>query len=144
MHDCVIHVGLCCWIKQKKSQADYWYKQLSTLQRQTQATKILNQELAQYKLALQQVKQIEIERNASLHFFNQLAQLTPEGIVFTEVSRRGSLIALSGSTPSSNIFTQFMQHFARAQLVEIKTQTNSAQLKFQFQVMQDENPVQSI
>lgn len=76
---------------------------------------------------MQVIHDLQGSRATSVHIFDQLARTLPNGVHFTAVQRKGSLIAIEGAAESNNRVTHLMRQqdesdwLTAPNLIEIKT-----------------------
>lgn len=135
---CFLHLMLVHLIKNEKIRINDYLQKLAALSSQSQRIKKQDQEGGQYQMALQVLNHARANQAVTLEFFNKIMTQTPDEIVFSTISREESKIVITGKSQTMPALTQFITHFPKAQLLEINNVSDTTQIKFKFQVIQDE------
>jgi Tfp pilus assembly protein PilN len=134
----IIHLILSHLINNEKLKINDWQQQLVAITSQSQIVKKYNKECEFFRTTLQLMDQSRLNQTNMLSVFHKLISETPDEMVFVTALREGKNLIFTGNSQSMVILTDFLTHFPNAQLLEIKNLSDTTQLQFKFQVVENE------
>lgn len=137
----MVHAVINYYSGQEKIKIAKLQQDLFFLQGKTESLKKLNQECDSFHVALEKMKEIDIKQSACMEIFNKLGTATPSQIIFSDMMYQEGKFILFGLAPNSFFLNQLFKIFENAKIISIQNQPHSSQLKFQFQVSQNEKQV---
>lgn len=123
----LLHVVIATLIDYQRMRNHLLQKEITVLDNKISQIKSLKQTKKALLARMQIIEQLQMNRPQVVHLFDEIMQIIPEGMHFTEISRKGDVVTLRGFANSNTNVSSLMRRIDNSKwcgfpvLKEIKT-----------------------
>ncbi|GAB4393148.1 MAG: PilN domain-containing protein [Gammaproteobacteria bacterium] len=138
----LFHLIINNQFKLQQRKAAYLQKEIEILDKRIVEIQNLKQQKEALIARMQIVEELQANRPLTVHIFDELVKILPDGAFFDAISREESNLILHGRVDSNTNVSELMRHIADSRwltnplLTEIKTQKDDQKSTFKLQLLQ--------
>jgi type IV pilus assembly protein PilN len=124
----------------QQSRNDYLRAQIVEMNKKIKEIQELERVRANLLARMRVIEQLQANRTATVHFFDELVDTLPEGVSLTGLKQQGNQVVLDGIAESNGRISTYMKNldasrwFANPRLIVIKTSAKGRTRKADFQL----------
>lgn len=124
----------------QQSRNEYLRAQIAETDKKIKEVQELERVRANLLARMQVIEQLQANRSAMVHFFDELVDTLPDGVSLTGLRQQGSQVVLDGVAESNGRISTYMKNldrspwFADPRLIVIKTSAKGRTRKADFQL----------
>ncbi len=143
-------------IKAQQARNDFLKKEIEQLDRSIASIKELKKEKQKLMARMEVIGELQSSRTAVVHMLDELARVVPDGVYFTAMKQRGTVLEIEGMAQSNANVSDLMRYLdnaewmgnPRLEVIESKDKRSSARnsrfvLRVEHIVAHDENKVEA-
>lgn len=125
-------------IEHQNARNDYLKQQIAETDKKIKEIHDLENTKASLLARMQVIEQLQANRSATVHFFDEIVNTLPDGVTLTGIKQSGDGVIIEGIADSNGRVSTYMknleasQWFANPKLIVIKTSEKDKQRKSEF------------
>ncbi|HWU68332.1 MAG TPA: PilN domain-containing protein [Stenotrophobium sp.] len=125
-------------IEHQNARNDYLKQQIAETDKKIKEIHDLENTKASLLARMQVIEQLQANRSATVHFFDEIVNTVPDGVTLTGIKQSGDSVTIEGVADSNGRVSTYMknleasQWFADPKLIVIKTSEKDKQRKSEF------------